>query len=171
MAPDLRVESATLSEPDDAELAWKVIAPAYDAVDIYSGPTAFLESLQPLTRGQRALLAINWCVAEVHNGGFLQFFDNPTAVVAAEAVTGLRLIGVPEGAELILAATALLKSEPSRSGASDRALDANGDADSLDALRERLAPLEERFDQLVEESVYSQAAAFVRSHQDDFIRS
>jgi hypothetical protein len=171
MTPDLRVALEVLSEPDDAELAWKVIAPSYDAVDIYSGPTAFLESLQPLTRGQRALLAINWCVAEVQNGGFLQFFDNPTAVVAAEAVTGLRLIGVPEAAELILAATALLNSEPSRAGASDRAMSANNDANSLDALRERLAPLEERFDQLVDESVYSNAAAFVRLHREDFVRS
>jgi hypothetical protein len=171
MPPDLRVEPTVLAEPDDAELAWLVIAPSYEAADIYNGEAAFLVSLQPLTAGQRALLAIHWCVAEVENGGFLQFFDNPTAVVTAEAVAGFRLIGVPEVADLVLAASEIMRSSPPRSDASDPASDEEEETAALDALREQLLPLDDRFYELADETVYKHAANYVRAHPEEFVRA
>ena len=44
------------------------------------------------------------------------------------------------------------------------------DPAALDALRERHAPQEERFDQLVDESVYPLAAKYVKLHREDFVR-
>jgi hypothetical protein len=76
-SPDLRVDRAVLAESDAATLAWAVIEPAYNAVSFYDGLDVFAASMSPLTPGQRALLALHWCVAEVSNGGFDQFFLNP----------------------------------------------------------------------------------------------
>jgi hypothetical protein len=84
--PDLRVDRATLGDRDPASLAWAVIAPAYDAVGFHDGPDAFADSMRARTPGQRALLALQWCVAEVSNGGFDQFFLNPTGLLAADAI-------------------------------------------------------------------------------------
>ena len=74
MHTDLRVSVDSLDEEDDADLIWRVIAPAYEAVGLYDGPEAVGRDLISLTSGQRALLAMHWCVAETLNGGFDQFF-------------------------------------------------------------------------------------------------
>ena len=74
--------------------AWAVIAPAYDAVSFSDGPAVLAESLRALTPGQRALLALHWCVAEVSNGGFDQFFSNSTGVLAPEGAAAFRALGM-----------------------------------------------------------------------------
>lgn len=40
-------------------------------------------------------------MSEVSNGGFLQFFDNPTGVLAPEAVQGFHRMGISELATLL----------------------------------------------------------------------
>jgi hypothetical protein len=54
------------------------------------------------------LFSVHWCFAEVGNGGLLQFFSNNTGIMAPEAVDGFRAIGMPEAADLLNQAMALL---------------------------------------------------------------
>lgn len=170
MNSDLRVPTANLAGADDAELAWRVIEPAYEAVSIYDGPEVLANQLRPLTGGQRALLALHWCVSETMNGGFDQFFTNPGGLLADEARAGFERIGVPEAASLLDQARALLASRPAEGDPDDPAYDEAEDAGQLDAYRARYEPLEERFYALVDAEIYPRAAAYVRAHPDEFTR-
>ena len=168
--PDLRVDRATLGERDPAALAWAVIAPAYDAVSFYDGPDVLAESMRPLTPGQRALLALHWCVAEVSNGGFDQFFLNPTGLLARDAADGFHRIGVPEAADLITRARAIFADRPAPANVDDPTFDEHDDAEAFDAYQERHQPLEERLLELIDGALYPKAAAYVRAHPEEFVR-
>jgi hypothetical protein len=54
----------------------------------------------------RHLLAVWYCNHEIMNGGFNQFFSNSTGVLAPEALTGYRAIGLPECAQVVATAIA-----------------------------------------------------------------
>jgi hypothetical protein len=167
---DFRVPSTVIGEPGDELLAWAVIEPAYGAVNIYDGPEALAETMRPLTRGQRALLAVHWCVAEVENGGFHQFFTNPTGVLADETAAGLLLIQASEAAQVLASARAVLVVAPPRVDPEASNFDEWEDAEAWDALQKQLEPLEERFYVLIADEIYPQAAAYVRAHPDEFVR-
>src|SRR5581483_3806249 len=47
------------------------------------------------------LFAAHWCQSEVCNGGFHQFFYNPTGVLAPEAMDGFDAIGLPACAQVV----------------------------------------------------------------------
>jgi hypothetical protein len=47
------------------------------------------------------LFAAHWCQSEVCNGGFHQFFKNPSGVLAPEAAAGFQAIGMPKCASVI----------------------------------------------------------------------
>ena len=68
------VAREVLDEPDDGELAWKAIEPIWDSFDLDAELPDLEQSLRELTRGQRALFALDWCHKEVFNGGFEQYF-------------------------------------------------------------------------------------------------
>ena len=141
-----------LAEPDDAQLMWRAVEPAWNAVSIYDGPTRFAADLAPLTPGQRGLLALNWLASEVYNGGFEQLFDNPTRVVVPEALAGARLIGATRTAELIDAAARAY------GGARPRGHKARGEADALN----------EDFYAAADSEMYPRGAAYVRAHPVEF---
>jgi hypothetical protein len=164
------VPTTVLDESDDVGLAWAVIEPAYHAVDIYDGPEALARTLAPLTPGQRALLAVHWCIAEVTNGGFLQFFYNPTGVLAAEAQEGFRRIGVPEAAMALRSAIEIVANAPPDVQPEDPNYDEFAAREALDALQTQLEPLETRFFRLVDEEIYSAAATYVRGHRSELVR-
>jgi hypothetical protein len=170
MDSDLRVSAASLAGLDDTELAWQVIEPAYDAVSFYDGAEALADQLRPLTGGQRALLALHWCVSETRNGGFDQFFTNPGGLLADEARAAFERIGVPEAASLLDQARGLLPSRPAEADPDDPEYDEADDADRFDAYLAQYEPLEERFDALVDAEIYPRAAAYVRAHPDEFTR-
>ena len=67
MRADLRVDTATLAETSNDALVWRVIEPAFGAVNIYDGPEVLARDLTPLTPGQRALRS---------GPGFLNSADN-----------------------------------------------------------------------------------------------
>jgi len=167
---DLRVPSSTLLAASDDELSWAVIEPAYAAVNIYDGPAVLAETMRPLTRGQRALLAVHWCVSEVMNGGIHQFLTNPTGVLADEAIAAFRLIGVPEAAAALTDGISMVAATPML--ADPEAPDYNEleAEEAVDALRDRLAPLDDRIYELLDEVIYPRAAAYVRTHPEEFVR-
>lgn len=80
---------------------WTIIEPIWYEVDIYSSPEVFLKQFEQLTEAQKALFPAHWLYSEVCNGGFHQFFINPTGILAPEAVLGYVAIGLNDCAELI----------------------------------------------------------------------
>ncbi len=91
-----------------AEGYWEHVTPFWDVVSIYDGPEVFLRQFKELPEPSRHLYAMHWCVSEVCNGGFHQFFANSTGVLAPEAVDGFKAIGLPKTAALIAEAMARL---------------------------------------------------------------
>ena len=83
------------------ELYWSLIDPIWEKVSIYGTPELFLHQFGKLTEVQQHLFASHWCQSEVRNGGFHQFFGNPTGILAPEAVAGFRAIGLEECASLL----------------------------------------------------------------------
>lgn len=79
---------------------WALVEPVWDSIDIYGGPDAFLRQYAAVRPIEAAhLFAAHWCQSEVCNGGFAQFFYNPTGVLAPEALEAFRLIGLHEWAD------------------------------------------------------------------------
>ena len=80
------------------ELYWSVVEPFWRAVSIYDGSEIFLRQFHTLPSKARHLFATHWCQSEVRNGGYYQFFTNPTGVLAPEALAGFEAIGLTEWA-------------------------------------------------------------------------
>ena len=161
MSGDLRVPVSQLETDDDAEMAWRVIEPAFNAVDIYGGTESLAADLALLSPGQRALLALHWCVSEISNGGFDQFFTNASGLLASEAVQGFERIGASESARVLREAISIFASRPD-------SLDS--DDPEFDAYLARHAPLEDVFYELMDTELYPRAAVYIRGHRDEFVK-
>ena len=85
---------------------WDHIKDAYEKTSIYDGGVAFRSEFARLPAHIGDLLAVHWALSEIENGGFHQFFANPTGVLAPEAAQGFERIGLPEVADLIRRAVA-----------------------------------------------------------------
>ena len=167
-AADFRVPPDVLDTTDDADLAWRCIERAYEMVSIHDGPAVLDAGMARLTAGQRALLALHWIAGEVCNGGFDQFFMNPTGDIAAEALSGFRRIGATGGSELMVEVFRAFPGGPPPRDQEWRiaALDALND-DARDDLFEEF---DDRFYTLMDSELYPRAAAYVRSHPEEFVR-
>jgi hypothetical protein len=97
------------SMTQEARRYWELVEPLFDAVDIDS-KEGFFSSVQKLNSLIVNLFAAHFCLSEVHNGGFLQFFWNRPGILAPEAIEGLRAIGMPKLAAAVSEASALLGS-------------------------------------------------------------
>ena len=166
---DFRVESDALRHDDPTALVWAVIEPAYFAVSLPDDPNEFAAATQPLTTGQRALLAMYRCITEVSNGGFDQFFLNAGAF-APDTIEGMRRLDAAESAGLVVQATTIFAERPPPADVGDPAFDEADDADVFDAYLERFSPLEDRFYALVDSELYPKAAEYVRRHREQFVR-
>ena len=81
---------------------WQIIEPIWRDENLNSDdPQIFLKRFSQLSKPQQVLFPVHWLDAEVGNGGFHQFFANPTGILAPEAVSGFRVIGLDDFAELI----------------------------------------------------------------------
>ncbi len=80
---------------------WLLIEPYWEKISIYDGPEQFLREFQKAPLTVRNLFASHWLQSEVLNGGFGQFFDNSTGVLAPEAADGFLAIGMPETSKFI----------------------------------------------------------------------
>ncbi len=80
---------------------WNAIEPVWEAISIYDGPEVFLQEFQGIKPELGHLFAAHWCQSEVRNGGFYQFFYNPTGVLAPEAVVGLCAMGLSDCADVV----------------------------------------------------------------------
>jgi hypothetical protein len=105
---------------------WRHVEPIWNAISIYDGPDVFLRQFSRVPEHAGHLFAVHWCISEVCNGGFHQFFSNSTGVLAPEAVAGFRAVGMPETAALVDQAMARLPTPYPR--------DREDREDALDAL-------------------------------------
>ncbi|MBX3630702.1 MAG: DUF4375 domain-containing protein [Nitrosomonas sp.] len=85
-------------------LYWTVLEPHWRSVSINDGAETFLAQYGALPAGVGVLFAAHWCQSEVRNGGFHQFFSNPTGVLAPEAATAFRSLRLLPWAETLLEA-------------------------------------------------------------------
>lgn len=120
---------------------WPRIKQAFDDVSVHDAPEDWLAGLARHPRDTGRLLAVHWLVAEVDNGGLLQFFDNSTGVVAPEAVEGLAAIGMPDSAAEVSAAMARLPHPYPREQSQRLALRAAYTRGVLEAVDKRLYAL------------------------------
>ncbi len=78
---------------------WQYIELDWELVDIYD-VGRYLRSYEATPEPARDLIAAHWLYSEVSNGGFHQFFHNPTGVLAPESVQGFQIIGLTDVAEM-----------------------------------------------------------------------
>jgi hypothetical protein len=64
---------------------WRALEPFWTSVNIYGSAAQFREGFYQLQPQIGVLFAAHWLHSEVCNGGFHQFFFNPTGVLAPEA--------------------------------------------------------------------------------------
>ena len=90
---------------------WDAVEPVMEIPNIYDGPDLFLASFAKVPRPISIVYAAHFCLSEVHNGGFLQFFKNSTGVLAPEALEGFQAIGMARLASVMNAAMSVLGPE------------------------------------------------------------
>ncbi|MBW8845009.1 MAG: DUF4375 domain-containing protein [Burkholderiales bacterium] len=80
---------------------WKLVEPIWDSVSIYDGGDIFLQQFAAAPEASQTLFAAHWTQSEVLNGGFGQYFFNSTGVLAPEAITAFRQLGMPKTAAAV----------------------------------------------------------------------
>jgi hypothetical protein len=83
------------------ETYWRLVEPIWKSINIYHGPAVFIQQFRKARPEAGHLFAAHWCQSEVCNGGFHQFFSNPTGVLAPEALKGFEAIGLHEWAAIL----------------------------------------------------------------------
>ena len=78
-------------------LAWSLIEPHWSPLNASwdGGAADFLAHMHRVPPKVGHLYSGNWCVSEVDNGGFLQFFWNATGILAPEAAGCFKDMGAP----------------------------------------------------------------------------
>ena len=92
----------------DADVYFQQIEPHFERVTIYEGPEPFLRELENTPERARHLLTAHWCVSEISNGGFQQFFAGAAGVMGPESAAGLRALGLTDNAAILEKAMARL---------------------------------------------------------------
>ncbi len=80
---------------------WRLLRPYWTKINIYEGPERFHNDLENAPAYIRTLFATHWLYSEFLNGGFGQFFDNSTGVLAPEASEGFDQLGMPLAAAFV----------------------------------------------------------------------
>lgn len=99
---DYRIDRATLPDESNETLAWGVIEPIWFLPTPDDDEEDAPPQWQFVTKGQRLVYAVTWLEREVLNGGFAQYFDNPTAWTFHDALGGLRAMNRPAIADLLV---------------------------------------------------------------------
>lgn len=95
------MQKPAVKAANDANVYFALVEPHFERVSIYDGPEVFLREYQKTPERARHLLAAHWCVSEVSNGGFLQFFSGAAGVLAPEAIAGFEAIGLAKNAQIL----------------------------------------------------------------------
>lgn len=93
--------------------ATNIIEPVWWSVNIYDGLESYEKSLKPFSKEQRYVIAIEWYLSEVNNGGHDQFYFNSTGIVWKDALEGLKEIGIDEAAVILEESIQRMGGDPS----------------------------------------------------------
>ena len=107
---EVDINEAVLAGDD----AFAVIEPVWDRANIYESVEALDASLAAFSEPQRLMLALQWYIAEVNNGGHHQFFYNSTGILWPESLAAFEAIEATSGEEILRAALTRLGGSPSR---------------------------------------------------------
>lgn len=159
---DWRIQPVAVEGLTCEEKAWQVI----EEIWMDPGDVDDTIRLEQLTPGQRAVYSLTWTEREVCNGGFHQYFSNPTGGLSPAAVEGARLLGIDRYADLIVRAAEIgLGTTESLSWRARR--------ERLDRLSpaagEELDSLGDEFDDLLEQvPLYDVFCRFIDTESDHF---
>ena len=90
-----------MNAPEPGQRYWQMLAPIWGSVSIYDGAEEFCKQFSQLRPDLGVLFAAHWLNSEVCNGGFHQFFSNPTGVLAPEAHAAFQVLKLNEASALI----------------------------------------------------------------------
>jgi hypothetical protein len=156
---DYRIPRRVLANRKDGPLVLAVTVRPFNELN---GDEAIVRRLTP---GQRAVFAIYLADAEILNGGFSQFWANPSGAVGADLVPAAELVGSPEFTAIFRDAAAIW---PGGEIPRDRA----SRAAALDGLpAEKIAELDARYAQTQYKRSTTLAevlAPYIRAHLDQF---
>jgi hypothetical protein len=85
----------------DGDIYFNAIDSLWDTVYFCGEPETFLKQYKSIDEIRRNLFTSHCCYSEVCNGGFHQFFINPTGVLAPEAALGFKAIGLNSCADIV----------------------------------------------------------------------
>jgi uncharacterized protein DUF4375 len=80
---------------------WEILEPFFAGIDTGGSPETYGEAIRQVPRPVVLMYATHMCLAEVHNGGLLQFFWKSTGIVAPETIQGFVAMGMPKLASLV----------------------------------------------------------------------
>jgi hypothetical protein len=80
---------------------WSVLEPYWNLVDIHDSAEVFQSGFSSLPQPIQNLFAAHWAVYEIKNGALTQFYFNSTGVLAPEAVTALKALGLSISADAL----------------------------------------------------------------------
>ena len=164
MKPTLQMITEHIQIDDeviDSGDPWVVMDPVWWTTNIYDGEIEYNKSLAPFSKEQRLLLAVNWYLAEVNNGGHDQFYYNSTGIVWKDALAGLLEIGLDEAAAILEESVKRMGGNPSldRETRWEQMDTYNPIFDNLD---DKFYDLEDtiNFDAVIQEYIIKHRAAF-----------
>ena len=166
---DQRADRAILCESNPGKLAWLAIEPIWHAIDLAEPPAHLDAQLATLTPGQAALFAIHWCIAEVSNGGFEQFFSNPTGGLTRTAREGCVLVGNEIYASILDQVMAQFPSERPARARAERLLQLRLMRGKESSRVAAFEPYDNAFLGLLDE-IEADMAAYVLEHPEEFVR-
>lgn len=143
---------------------WQVIEQFWESISIYDDPGTFSHQFSKVEPHVGHLFAAHWLYSEVCNGGFHQFFTNPTGVLAPEAAAGFRAIRLEDCAATIEEAIQFFGSSYPR-GQDKRVEALNGVSGSTREEWDPFFRLDDGFYELVEADRFLKAAdEYARKH-------
>jgi hypothetical protein len=99
---DYRIDRTVLPDESNETLAWSVIEPIWFLPTPQDDEEDAPPHWQFVTKGQRLIYAVTWLEREALNGGFAQYFYNPTAWTFQDALDGLQVMNRPAYVDLLI---------------------------------------------------------------------
>ena len=90
---------------------WNVLEPIWSTQEGSEDPKVFLAWFDGLSKHQKILFPTHWLCAEVYNGGFHQYFSNPTGLHAPEAIVGFNELDLNDIADIVERAMSIFGEE------------------------------------------------------------
>lgn len=80
---------------------WKLVDSVLEKVSFNTSPKNFFNQFNELSDFEQNLFAAHCCYSEIVNGGFHQFFINPSGILAPESIKGFQAIELSACSEII----------------------------------------------------------------------